>query len=98
MAEPYRGDQVSPAQWKWVIGLFLLPTLGGIFGLGAAFSQIADNKEDIGNTKQIQEVVRAETSSIKADVSALQSEVKHLNRSMERSYLIQQKILDRVSK
>jgi len=94
MAEPYRGDQVSPAQWKWVIALLLIPTVGLAVDWGMTQGQLSDHERRLGAAEKTEH----RTDRLEVDVSAIRADVNNLKRAVDRNYDIQQKILEKVSK
>ena len=94
MAEPYRGDQVSPAQWKWVIALLLIPTVGLAVDWGMTQGQLSDHERRLGAAEKTEQ----RTDRLEVDVSAIRANVKNLQRAVDRNYDIQQKILEQVSR
>ena len=94
MAEPYRGDQVSPAQWKWVIALLLIPTVGLAVDWGMTQGQLSDHERRLGAAEKTEQ----RTDRLEVDVSAIRADVNNLKRAVDRNYDIQQKILEKVSR
>ena len=89
-----RGDQVSPAQWKWVVALLLVPTIGLAVDWGMTQGQLTDHERRIANAEKTEH----RTDRLEVDVSAIRADVNNLQRAVDRNYDIQQKILEKVSR
>jgi len=88
------GDQVTPAQWKWVVALLLVPTIGLAVDWGMTQGQLTDHERRIANAEKTEH----RTDRLEVDVSAIRADVNNLQRAVDRNYDIQQKILEKVSK